>query len=279
MSEEVQIDADGRLRCWKCGSINLSTGRSGAGMIGKAAIGAVLVGPVGLIGAAAARRKLRCAGCGSVNKPTDSPELWGPPSALVAQTHVSVAPAAQTLQDQPAQSDIARQAFLLNHTPGEVALADAEEELRRLKGEKPTSFKDARDIGRRVAEANKAVAAAKAMIKDEKKAEKKSGIATAPAATRASTSVPDAIEPVAPQGGVDPALTAEPVDVVVGSAPLVQPAPVAPEPQAPPVPPPPPTLPPAGWHADPHGTPGLLRYWDGTQWTEHTAPIPPPPGV
>lgn len=44
---------------------------------------------------------------------------------------------------------------------------------------------------------------------------------------------------------------------------------------------------PAGWYADPHGTPNLLRYWDGSQWTEHThagqpqpqaqpqAPVPP----
>ncbi|MFE2428812.1 phospholipid scramblase-related protein [Streptomyces sp. NPDC059373] len=38
---------------------------------------------------------------------------------------------------------------------------------------------------------------------------------------------------------------------------------------------------PAGWYADPHGTPNLLRYWDGSQWTEHThagqpqAQVPP----
>ncbi|WP_210575291.1 phospholipid scramblase-related protein [Streptomyces sp. GESEQ-4] len=29
---------------------------------------------------------------------------------------------------------------------------------------------------------------------------------------------------------------------------------------------------PAGWYADPHGAPRTLRYWDGAQWTEHTAP-------
>ena len=27
---------------------------------------------------------------------------------------------------------------------------------------------------------------------------------------------------------------------------------------------------PAGWYADPHGTPNLLRWWDGSQWTDHT---------
>jgi len=34
---------------------------------------------------------------------------------------------------------------------------------------------------------------------------------------------------------------------------------------------------PAGWHPDPGQVPGqppLLRYWDGTQWTEHTSPAP-----
>jgi hypothetical protein len=39
----------------------------------------------------------------------------------------------------------------------------------------------------------------------------------------------------------------------------------------PPPPPPPPTPVPAGWYPDP--TSGQLqRYWDGTNWTEHTAP-------
>ncbi|MEW2165546.1 phospholipid scramblase-related protein [Streptomyces sp. NPDC007084] len=27
---------------------------------------------------------------------------------------------------------------------------------------------------------------------------------------------------------------------------------------------------PAGWYPDPNGTPKTLRYWDGSQWTEHT---------
>ncbi|MEV5169739.1 phospholipid scramblase-related protein [Streptomyces flaveolus] len=29
---------------------------------------------------------------------------------------------------------------------------------------------------------------------------------------------------------------------------------------------------PAGWYPDPHGAAQTLRYWDGTQWTEHTNP-------
>lgn len=28
----------------------------------------------------------------------------------------------------------------------------------------------------------------------------------------------------------------------------------------------------AGWYPDPHGAAQLLRYWDGSQWTEHTNP-------
>lgn len=46
---------------------------------------------------------------------------------------------------------------------------------------------------------------------------------------------------------------------------------------------------PAGWYQDPAGDPSLLRYWDGSQWTEHVQaaqpaapepepePTPPPP--
>ncbi|WP_098246055.1 phospholipid scramblase-related protein [Streptomyces formicae] len=29
---------------------------------------------------------------------------------------------------------------------------------------------------------------------------------------------------------------------------------------------------PAGWHPDPHGVAQLLRWWDGSQWTDHTTP-------
>jgi hypothetical protein len=37
------------------------------------------------------------------------------------------------------------------------------------------------------------------------------------------------------------------------------------------IPPPPPTPVPAGWYPDPNNG-QLQRYWDGTRWTEHTAP-------
>ena len=35
-----------------------------------------------------------------------------------------------------------------------------------------------------------------------------------------------------------------------------------------------PTHPRAGWYADPGGEPGLLRYWNGAEWTEHEHEIP-----
>ena len=31
-------------------------------------------------------------------------------------------------------------------------------------------------------------------------------------------------------------------------------------------------LPPSGWYPDPYGVPGLLRWWDGSTWTQHTHP-------
>ncbi len=31
-------------------------------------------------------------------------------------------------------------------------------------------------------------------------------------------------------------------------------------------------LPPSGWYPDPYGTPDLLRWWDGSNWTHHTHP-------
>jgi catechol 2,3-dioxygenase-like lactoylglutathione lyase family enzyme len=46
-------------------------------------------------------------------------------------------------------------------------------------------------------------------------------------------------------------------------APAQPPAPAAPAPPAQ-------SLPPPDWYADPHGQ-ARLRYWDGQQWTQHTA--------
>jgi len=49
-----------------------------------------------------------------------------------------------------------------------------------------------------------------------------------------------------------------PVDQVPAPVTTPVPAPVAPQ------------LPPAGWHADPHGR-FQLRYWDGNAWSEHVS--------
>lgn len=51
-------------------------------------------------------------------------------------------------------------------------------------------------------------------------------------------------------------------------------SPSAQESTATPTPPPPPPGIPAGWYPD-QADAVLLRYWDGSQWTEHTAPRPP----
>lgn len=57
------------------------------------------------------------------------------------------------------------------------------------------------------------------------------------------------------------------------SSPVPVASPSASQPSQPAPPPPPPSVP-AGWYPDAADA-VLLRYWDGEQWTEHTAPRPP----
>lgn len=52
---------------------------------------------------------------------------------------------------------------------------------------------------------------------------------------------------------------------------LAGPEPMAYVPQQQQQPPVPPSLPPAGWYPDQQ--PGMQRWWDGSQWTEHTQPL------
>ena len=58
------------IKCPSCGSMNISSGVKGFGL-GKAAVGAVLLGPVGLLGGMMGRKKveLNCQACGTRWKP------------------------------------------------------------------------------------------------------------------------------------------------------------------------------------------------------------------
>jgi hypothetical protein len=86
-----------------------------------------------------------------------------------------------------------------------------------------------------------------------------------PAATTiAAAAVTAAAEPVLPAStpvAAEPVTAAEPV-VAAAAEPVAQPAAAQPAQQA--------AVAPAGWYADPSGR-YELRYWDGSQWTEHVS--------
>jgi len=84
---------------------------------------------------------------------------------------------------------------------------------------------------------------------------------------------------VAPDSANDAAPAAEEIPVVATGAAAAAAEPVAAEPSPAPAPEPAPApapepapvvTTPAGWYPDPSGR-YELRYWDGTQWTEHVA--------
>lgn len=58
------------IRCPKCSSMNIATGQKGFGL-GKAAVGGLLLGPVGLLGGMLGRKKIEmvCQACGHKWKP------------------------------------------------------------------------------------------------------------------------------------------------------------------------------------------------------------------
>ncbi|WP_413467747.1 DUF2510 domain-containing protein [Mycobacterium sp. RTGN3] len=63
----VRVDDDGELRCWNCGSKGLETRRRTGSKVLGATVGFAIVGPVGVAGALAAKKRLRCRGCGLYN--------------------------------------------------------------------------------------------------------------------------------------------------------------------------------------------------------------------
>ncbi|MFN8167530.1 MAG: DUF2510 domain-containing protein [Candidatus Nanopelagicales bacterium] len=89
--------------------------------------------------------------------------------------------------------------------------------------------------------------------------------AAAPVEAAAAAAAAPEVQSFAPVTPAEPAAVAP--DAAAPAAP-VEPvaAPAAPAAPAPPAA----ALPPAGWYPDP-GRPGGQRYWDGAQWTEHTA--------
>ena len=58
------------IKCPKCGSMSISIGQKGFGL-GKSVAGAVLLGPIGLLGGVMGRKKLEitCQSCGKKWKP------------------------------------------------------------------------------------------------------------------------------------------------------------------------------------------------------------------
>ena len=64
------------IKCPNCNSMNISSGQKGFGL-GKAAVGAVLLGPVGLLGGMLGRKRIEliCRACGHKWEP-DTKELF-----------------------------------------------------------------------------------------------------------------------------------------------------------------------------------------------------------
>lgn len=78
--KNVQIDANGQLHCWKCGSMGFTEKRTfRAKTLGVASVG---------VGALLAKKKLRCQACGSYNDVGSAGrfkgETFAPPGSLSA---------------------------------------------------------------------------------------------------------------------------------------------------------------------------------------------------
>ncbi|KON85583.1 tellurium resistance protein TerD [Sporosarcina globispora] len=70
---QAQSYTDGNISCTRCGSTNIRTGQKGFGL-GKAAIGGLILGPVGLLGGFIGKKqlKLTCNACGNSWSPNQT---------------------------------------------------------------------------------------------------------------------------------------------------------------------------------------------------------------
>ena len=101
-------DSRNQVCCPLCGSSRIQAGRKGYG-VGKAAAGALLLGPLGLLGGfiGSSKVKVTCLKCGHVFAPGDRPEPQKPPRETPPPSETpaverSPAPAAKPVAKKPA---------------------------------------------------------------------------------------------------------------------------------------------------------------------------------
>lgn len=99
----IQIDAEGKLRCSKCGAADsFISKRTFSDKAAGAGLGVVLAGPLGLALGLASSKKLKCQACGVYNQ-TGNAQPFGTPSLMnKLESHI------QNKRDQQAAEKAAK---------------------------------------------------------------------------------------------------------------------------------------------------------------------------